>query len=44
MCSISFLRAQVLEQFCEFVRQLKGARQQTVQIHVTAAFFCTLKV
>lgn len=36
-------RAQVLEQFCEFVRQLKGARQQTVQIHVTAAFFCTLK-
>ncbi|XP_056332537.1 HEAT repeat-containing protein 5A [Danio aesculapii] len=36
-------RAQVLEQFCEFVRQLKGARQQTVQMHVTAAFFCTLK-
>ncbi|KAG1971597.1 HEAT repeat-containing protein 5A isoform X2 [Pimephales promelas] len=36
-------RAQILEQFCEFVRQLKGARQQTVQIHVAAAFCCTLK-
>lgn len=35
-------RAQILEQFCEFVRQLKGVRQQTVQIHVTAAFCCTL--
>uniref|UniRef100_A0A8C1IDU3 HEAT repeat-containing protein 5A n=1 Tax=Cyprinus carpio TaxID=7962 RepID=A0A8C1IDU3_CYPCA len=33
----------ILEQFCEFVRQLKGARQQTVQIHVAAAFCCTLK-
>uniref|UniRef100_A0A8C1H193 HEAT repeat-containing protein 5A n=1 Tax=Cyprinus carpio TaxID=7962 RepID=A0A8C1H193_CYPCA len=36
-------KAQILEQFCEFVRQLKGARQQTVQIHVAAAFCCTLK-
>ncbi|XP_050989656.1 HEAT repeat-containing protein 5A isoform X1 [Labeo rohita] len=36
-------RAQILEQFCEFVRQLKGARQQTVHIHVVAAFCCTLK-
>ncbi|XP_057200170.1 HEAT repeat-containing protein 5A isoform X1 [Triplophysa rosa] len=36
-------RAQIMEQFCEFVRQLKGVRQQTVQIHVTAAFCCTLK-
>ncbi|XP_051578229.1 HEAT repeat-containing protein 5A-like isoform X2 [Myxocyprinus asiaticus] len=36
-------RAQILEQFCGFVRQLKGARQQTVQIHVAAAFCCTLK-
>uniref|UniRef100_A0A8C1IEB6 HEAT repeat-containing protein 5A n=1 Tax=Cyprinus carpio TaxID=7962 RepID=A0A8C1IEB6_CYPCA len=37
------IQAQILEQFCEFVRQLKGARQQTVQIHVAAAFCCTLK-
>ncbi|KAL1257930.1 hypothetical protein QQF64_011174, partial [Cirrhinus molitorella] len=36
-------KAQILEQFCEFVRQLKGARQQTVQINVAAAFCCTLK-
>uniref|UniRef100_A0A8C2G574 HEAT repeat-containing protein 5A n=1 Tax=Cyprinus carpio TaxID=7962 RepID=A0A8C2G574_CYPCA len=36
-------KAQILEQFCEIVRQLKGARQQTVQIHVAAAFCCTLK-
>ncbi|XP_051502390.1 HEAT repeat-containing protein 5A isoform X1 [Myxocyprinus asiaticus] len=36
-------RAQILEQFCGFVRQLKGARQQTVQIHVAAAFCCALK-
>uniref|UniRef100_A0A671S2A3 HEAT repeat-containing protein 5A n=1 Tax=Sinocyclocheilus anshuiensis TaxID=1608454 RepID=A0A671S2A3_9TELE len=36
-------KAQILEQFCEFVRQLKGALQQTVQIHVAAAFCCTLK-
>ncbi|XP_067223723.1 HEAT repeat-containing protein 5A isoform X1 [Chanodichthys erythropterus] len=36
-------RAQILEQFCEFVRQLKGVRQQTVHIHVAAAFCCTLK-
>uniref|UniRef100_A0A673MTI6 HEAT repeat-containing protein 5A n=1 Tax=Sinocyclocheilus rhinocerous TaxID=307959 RepID=A0A673MTI6_9TELE len=36
-------KAQILEQFCEFVRQLKGSRQQTVQIHVAAAFCCTLK-
>uniref|UniRef100_A0A673IQH5 HEAT repeat-containing protein 5A n=1 Tax=Sinocyclocheilus rhinocerous TaxID=307959 RepID=A0A673IQH5_9TELE len=36
-------KAQILEQFCEFVRHLKGARQQTVQIHVAAAFCCTLK-
>ncbi|XP_052436456.1 HEAT repeat-containing protein 5A isoform X1 [Carassius gibelio] len=36
-------KAQILEQFCEFVRQLKGARQQTVQIHVAAAFCATLK-
>ncbi|KAI4902189.1 hypothetical protein NFI96_029558 [Prochilodus magdalenae] len=36
-------RAQVLEQFCECVRVLKGARQQTVHIHVTAAFCCSLK-
>uniref|UniRef100_A0A672QBW6 HEAT repeat-containing protein 5A n=1 Tax=Sinocyclocheilus grahami TaxID=75366 RepID=A0A672QBW6_SINGR len=36
-------KAQILEQFCEFVRQLKGARQQTVQIRVAAAFCCTLK-
>ncbi|XP_052001078.1 HEAT repeat-containing protein 5A isoform X2 [Xyrauchen texanus] len=36
-------RAQILEQFCGFVKQLKGARQQTVQIHVAAAFCCTLK-
>uniref|UniRef100_A0A671S2A4 HEAT repeat-containing protein 5A n=1 Tax=Sinocyclocheilus anshuiensis TaxID=1608454 RepID=A0A671S2A4_9TELE len=37
------IQAQILEQFCEFVRQLKGALQQTVQIHVAAAFCCTLK-
>uniref|UniRef100_A0A673IR21 HEAT repeat-containing protein 5A n=1 Tax=Sinocyclocheilus rhinocerous TaxID=307959 RepID=A0A673IR21_9TELE len=37
------IQAQILEQFCEFVRHLKGARQQTVQIHVAAAFCCTLK-
>uniref|UniRef100_A0A672QC35 HEAT repeat-containing protein 5A n=1 Tax=Sinocyclocheilus grahami TaxID=75366 RepID=A0A672QC35_SINGR len=43
ICCISCLRAQILEQFCEFVRQLKGARQQTVQIRVAAAFCCTLK-
>uniref|UniRef100_A0A671S206 HEAT repeat-containing protein 5A n=1 Tax=Sinocyclocheilus anshuiensis TaxID=1608454 RepID=A0A671S206_9TELE len=43
ICCISCLRAQILEQFCEFVRQLKGALQQTVQIHVAAAFCCTLK-
>ncbi|XP_062863467.1 HEAT repeat-containing protein 5A [Trichomycterus rosablanca] len=36
-------RAQILEQFSESVKQLKGARQQTVHIHVTAAFCCTLK-
>ncbi|XP_072545928.1 HEAT repeat-containing protein 5A isoform X2 [Salminus brasiliensis] len=36
-------RAQVLEQFCECVRQLKGTRQLIVHIHVTAAFCCTLK-
>ncbi|XP_065144355.2 HEAT repeat-containing protein 5A isoform X1 [Paramisgurnus dabryanus] len=36
-------RAQTLDQFCEFVRQLKGVRQQTVQINVAAAFCCTLK-
>ncbi|MCI4382874.1 hypothetical protein PGIGA_G00019750 [Pangasianodon gigas] len=36
-------RVQILEQFCECVRQLKGARQQMVQIHVTAAFCSSLK-
>ncbi|XP_017540213.1 HEAT repeat-containing protein 5A isoform X1 [Pygocentrus nattereri] len=36
-------RAQVLEQFCECVRLLKGARQQTAQVHATTAFCCTLK-
>ncbi|KAG9268204.1 HEAT repeat-containing protein 5A isoform X1 [Astyanax mexicanus] len=35
-------RAQVLEQCSETVRLLKGNRQQTVHIHVTAAFCCTL--
>ncbi|MCJ8737086.1 hypothetical protein PDJAM_G00019790 [Pangasius djambal] len=36
-------RVQILEQFCECVRQLKGTRQQMVQIHITAAFCSTLK-
>ncbi|XP_060789898.1 HEAT repeat-containing protein 5A isoform X3 [Neoarius graeffei] len=36
-------RTQILEQFCECVRQLKGTRQQIVQIHVTAAFCNSLK-
>ncbi|XP_076835147.1 HEAT repeat-containing protein 5A isoform X2 [Brachyhypopomus gauderio] len=36
-------RSQALEQFCECVRQLKGARQQAVHISVSAAFCCTLK-
>ncbi|XP_015463527.3 HEAT repeat-containing protein 5A isoform X2 [Astyanax mexicanus] len=35
-------RAQVLEKCSETVRLLKGNRQQTVHIHVTAAFCCTL--
>ncbi|XP_066529311.1 HEAT repeat-containing protein 5A isoform X2 [Hoplias malabaricus] len=36
-------RAKVLEQFCERVRVLKGVLQQTVKVHVTAAFCCALK-
>ncbi|XP_017331866.1 HEAT repeat-containing protein 5A isoform X5 [Ictalurus punctatus] len=36
-------RVQILEQFCECVKQLKGTRQQMVQIHVTAAFCNSLK-
>ncbi|XP_058254714.1 HEAT repeat-containing protein 5A isoform X3 [Hemibagrus wyckioides] len=36
-------RVQVLEQFCECLRQLKGTRQKMVQIHVTAAFCSSLK-
>ncbi|XP_059375519.1 HEAT repeat-containing protein 5A-like [Carassius carassius] len=43
-CAELNLRAQFLEQFCEFVHQLKGARLETVQIHVAAAFCCTLKL
>ncbi|KAM9466485.1 HEAT repeat-containing protein 5A isoform 2-T4 [Clarias gariepinus] len=36
-------RVQILEQFCECVRQLRGTRQQIVQVHVTAAFCGSLK-
>uniref|UniRef100_A0A4W4DTP3 HEAT repeat-containing protein 5A n=1 Tax=Electrophorus electricus TaxID=8005 RepID=A0A4W4DTP3_ELEEL len=36
-------RSQVLGQFCECVKQLKGARQQAVHINVSAAFCCALK-
>lgn len=36
-------RVQILEQFCECMRQLKGNRQKMVQIHVTAAFCSSLK-
>ncbi|XP_035264123.1 HEAT repeat-containing protein 5A isoform X7 [Anguilla anguilla] len=36
-------RAHVLEQFCEGLKQLKGSRQQIVQIHTVSAFCCALK-
>uniref|UniRef100_A0A4W4DTG3 HEAT repeat-containing protein 5A n=1 Tax=Electrophorus electricus TaxID=8005 RepID=A0A4W4DTG3_ELEEL len=41
--SMCFVRSQVLGQFCECVKQLKGARQQAVHINVSAAFCCALK-
>ncbi|XP_023849916.1 HEAT repeat-containing protein 5A isoform X2 [Salvelinus sp. IW2-2015] len=37
------LRTQILEQFTESLKQLKGVRQQTVQTHVTAALCSVLK-
>ena len=37
-------RTQILEQFTESLKQLKGVRQQTVQTHVTAALCSVLKV
>ncbi|KAG7465627.1 hypothetical protein MATL_G00155510 [Megalops atlanticus] len=36
-------RTLILEQFCECVKQLKGSRQQAVQIHTVAACCCALK-
>ncbi|XP_072123379.1 HEAT repeat-containing protein 5A isoform X1 [Mobula birostris] len=36
-------RAQILEQFIESLKHAKGAKQQTVQINVFAAFCCGLK-
>ncbi|XP_030626856.1 HEAT repeat-containing protein 5A [Chanos chanos] len=36
-------RAQTLEQFCEAVKQVKGARQQTVQVQVVSALCSALK-
>ncbi|XP_069049146.1 HEAT repeat-containing protein 5A isoform X2 [Lepisosteus oculatus] len=36
-------RAQILEQFLESLKQLKGARQQAAQIHTVSAFCCALK-
>ncbi|CDQ63125.1 unnamed protein product [Oncorhynchus mykiss] len=36
-------RTQILEQFTESLKQLKGVRQQTVQTHVTAALCSVLK-
>uniref|UniRef100_A0A8C9RT05 HEAT repeat-containing protein 5A n=1 Tax=Scleropages formosus TaxID=113540 RepID=A0A8C9RT05_SCLFO len=34
---------QILEQFSECLKQLKGPRQQSPQIHVVSAFCCALK-
>ncbi|MGH0172346.1 UNVERIFIED_CONTAM: hypothetical protein FKN15_063175 [Acipenser sinensis] len=36
-------RAQILEQCSESIKQVKGSRQQTVQIHVVSAFCSALK-
>ncbi|KAJ8391412.1 hypothetical protein AAFF_G00090420 [Aldrovandia affinis] len=36
-------RTHILEQFCECLKQLKGHRQQTVQIHAVSAFCSALK-
>ncbi|TSW08333.1 HEAT repeat-containing protein 5A [Bagarius yarrelli] len=36
-------RVQILEQFCDCMRQLKGNQQKMVQINVTAAFCSSLK-
>ncbi|XP_066550138.1 HEAT repeat-containing protein 5A isoform X2 [Amia ocellicauda] len=37
-------RAQILEQFLESLKQLKGSRQQAAQIHMISAFCSALKV
>ncbi|KAG9336358.1 hypothetical protein JZ751_002705 [Albula glossodonta] len=36
-------RSHILEQFCECLKQLKGSRQQTVQIHTVSALCSALK-